>query len=470
VPRASLLLAAAVVVALASAVLGQEGRRTLIPAPPDQAAGSAADSLAAPDAPSAVVGSLASIDRAIAIWAANVGREPRDFISDTNLGLLYSGRARLTGDAADHERARLALERALAVEPGYRPARLLHAATLFSLHEFAGALSAAEALLAEDARLHQARAIAGDARLETGDLTGAQDDYGRLARSSPGAPVTARLARLAFLQGHSADAAALAERALREASDAGERGPTIGWYRLLAGSLAFQRGELAAAERHLQAADEAWPDAPAVLLARARLEVAQGRPTEAIELLRRAVAVVPQPEALALLGDLYSLSGDRAKAKEEYATVDLIGRLATSQRRTYDRQLILFRADHGRSVEEAVRQARADLQVRRDIYGYDALAWALHAAGRTSDARAPMRLAMALGTQDARLLYHAGMIELATGHRAAGVAHLEAALELNAGFDALGSTRARAALACARSLSSARDCGSRAAGGEDAQP
>jgi tetratricopeptide (TPR) repeat protein len=469
-PRAALFLAAAVAIALGSALVQQARRPTIIPAPPDQAAGSAADSLAAPDAPSKEMSSLASLDRTIAVWAANVDREPRDFISNTNLGLLYGARGRLTGDVADHDRARSSLERALAAEPTYRPARLLHAGALFSLHDFGEALSAAQALLVEDPGLHQARAIVGDARLETGDVRGAQAAYSRLAREVPGAPVTARLARVSFLQGRPAESAALAERALREARAAGERGASLGWYELQAGTLALQAGDRSAARRHLVAADQAWPDAPAVLLAQARLALIDGRPSEARELLSRAVAIAPQPESLALLGDLYSTSGDPVLAEEHYAAVDLIGRLAGAQKRTYDRQLVLFQADHGRDVAAAVRQAEADLVVRQDIYGYDAYAWALHAAGRSSDAREPMRRALALGTKDARLFYHAGMIELAAGSEAEGVAYLDAALALDAGSEVLGPVRARAALACVRSASPGSRCGSLGLGGDDGQP
>ncbi|MBC8094527.1 MAG: hypothetical protein H7Y43_01825, partial [Akkermansiaceae bacterium] len=48
----------------------------------------------------------------------------------------------------------------------------------------------------------------------------------------------------------------------------------------------------------------------------------------------------------------------------------------------------------------------------------DALAWALAAAGRWSDAVAPMRLALAEGTRDARLFLHAGIIASRTGDTA----------------------------------------------------
>jgi len=57
-----------------------------------------------------------------------------------------------------------------------------------------------------------------------------------------------------------------------------------------------------------------------------------------------------------------------------------------------------------------------------------------------------MKAALRLGTQDARLFYHAGMIARATGQRASGRAYLERALSLNPQFDPLQATKAREAL------------------------
>jgi len=51
-----------------------------------------------------------------------------------------------------------------------------------------------------------------------------------------------------------------------------------------------------------------------------------------------------------------------------------------------------------------------ELKTRRDVYGYDLLAWALHKAGRDPEARVAMRRALAWGTQDPQLRRHAAEI------------------------------------------------------------
>jgi hypothetical protein len=112
----------------------------------------------------------------------------------------------------------------------------------------------------------------------------------------------------------------------------------------------------------------------------------------------------------------------------------------------YDREYVGFLADHGRDTATAVDLATAELAARKDVYGYDALAWALHSAGDEAQALVNARLALASGTQDARLLIHAGLIEMANGLVAEGQAHLQAGLSLNPSFSPLVIDAARAAV------------------------
>src|SRR3954462_15547805 len=97
----------------------------------------------------------------------------------------------------------------------------------------------------------------------------------------------------------------------------------------------------------------------------------------------------------------------------------------------FHRAWSLFLLDHDRAVDTVLVRARDELAVRRDIYGYDLLAWALHRAGRSSEAQAPMVRALALGTRNATLFYHAAMIDHAVGDEASARSRLEAALVVN---------------------------------------
>lgn len=439
--RPAAFLAAAIAVAVGSYLVSAVGAPAR-PAPPTPS-----PALEAPGGPSSgTVASLTQIDHSIRAWSANVQANDRDFISATNLGLLYHARGRLTGDVGDYGRALAGLDRALAIYPSYAPARTLHALVLQVTHDFAGALAEAQTLYKEDPRQAQALATIGDSQLELGDYTGAAKSYRELDTLSPGPAITARLAHLAWLQGDGVQAEKIARRAHDQARAAGTTGPGLGWYDYLAGTIAFQTGDLAEAARWYDAAAADWPDSYLVLAGQGRLAAAEGRTDDAIALYRRAIAVAPQPDALAALGDLYELRGQTKLAEQQYATVRVIARLAAVNQQVYNRQLVLFEVNHGTDLPEALRLAEAELVVRKDIYGYDAYAWALLANGRAAEADRAIAQALALGTRDAQLLYHAGLIAQAVGDAARARTLLNDALALNPGFDPLGALRARAAL------------------------
>lgn len=80
-----------------------------------------------------------------------------------------------------------------------------------------------------------------------------------------------------------------------------------------------------------------------------------------------------------------------------------------------------------------------------DIYGADVLAWTALKASRLPEAQIAMSQALRLGTRDARLFYHAGMIAQASGDKATGAILLQRALALNPHFDPLQSEIARKA-------------------------
>jgi tetratricopeptide (TPR) repeat protein len=397
--------------------------------------------------PPAVAQSLDRMDQAIRVWAANLARDGEDFVSATNLADLYYRRGRVTGNLDDYTRAKEAVNRALAAYPGGVGAQLLRGQLLFATHDFVKALDAAQAIQAAHPDQVAALATFGDAELELGQYDAAARSFDELAKRAPGPAVTARLAHLAALRGQLSNADALAARAIREAAAAGTAPADRSWYEYLAGYLAFQFGELTNTERHFRAAIADWPGSYLALAGLARTRAAQGATSEAITLYQKAIAIVPQPEFLAGLGDLYALTGRMQDAAAQYATVRAIADVSKAEAQLYNRELVLFDANHGQHLDEGVALAERELAVRKDVYGWDAYAWALFASGRYEDADRAMRSARALGNIDPLLDYHQGMIDAALGRTAAARRLLSAALDRNPGFDVLQVTRARATLA-----------------------
>jgi hypothetical protein len=171
----------------------------------------------------------------------------------------------------------------------------------------------------------------------------------------------------------------------------------------------------------------------------------------AIDHYEAAIAVAPQPEALTALGDLLAMRGDTAGAEQQYATVEAIARLqGAGGGLVYNRQLVLFDVNHGRNVADALELAQAELADRKDVYGYDALAWALLANGRAGEADEAMQTALATGTRDALLLFHAGEIAKALGDDARARSLLDEALGIRGALDPLAAARAAESLAALR--------------------
>jgi Flp pilus assembly protein TadD len=111
-----------------------------------------------------------------------------------------------------------------------------------------------------------------------------------------------------------------------------------------------------------------------------------------------------------------------------------------------NRNLAMAYADRDRKVDRALALVEGELSGRRDIYTYDALAWALYKNKKFEEAGKAKEKALELGTPEPAFYYHAGMIERALGQTDHARKHLAKALELNARFDPRQAPLAQAAL------------------------
>jgi tetratricopeptide (TPR) repeat protein len=445
-PLALLVAALAIVAGSQAANLLQPAAQPA-PALPVGVAPNIQGAAAPPEAPVAnAPGSVAQIDHSIAAWTQNVAANDKDFLSAANLAALYEGRARLSGDVGDYSRATDAAERSLAILPGQLDVLALHARLALATHDFAAALREASALDRTAPDQPGILAIMGDAQLELGDVDAATTQYERVETLAPGPAITARMARLAFLRGDAEGAIKKAEAADAAAVAAGSEGPSLSWYAYLAGTMHLAAGEPESAATWFDRAIEVWPQSYLALAGKARAEAALGDVDTAIDGYRAAIAIAPQPDALTALGDLLAIRGDDGGARQQYDTVVAIAGLQGSGGLIFNRQLVLFDVNHDRDVGGALQLADKELTARHDIYGYDAQAWALLANGRAAEAEAAMARALALGTRDAMLLYHAGEIARAVGDNARARDLLQQALSIRGALDPLAAAKAQATL------------------------
>ncbi|MBA3714974.1 MAG: tetratricopeptide repeat protein [Pyrinomonadaceae bacterium] len=200
-----------------------------------------------------------------------------------------------------------------------------------------------------------------------------------------------------------------------------------------------------AAEREFDNALAIFPNYHLAFAGKARARLAAGDADAAIEFYQRAWERVPLPETATALGDLYTKLGRAEEAKKQYDLVEFIERTGAVAG-TYSRQLALFYADHDVKLDEALAIALRERAARADIYTSDTLAWCLYKKGDLAGAKRTIDEALRLGTRDARLHYHAGMIEQALGNRRDAAKHLQLALKINPSFDILQADVARQTL------------------------
>lgn len=393
----------------------------------------------------------ATNDGALRFLENKVKADPEDFSAGNKLAGLYLQKLRETGNVQYLDLTFRLARASLNSVPEVRNSGGLAALALceYASHDFEKARDHAIRLIELEPSKSYPQGILGDALLELGEYDRAEIAYKKITLLDGGANYNSetRFARLAQLRGDNAGAqkhfAAALTLALNQPAPPRE---TVAWCRWQLGETAFSVGDYETAEKHYRDSLITFPDYYRSIASLGRVRTAQNDLQSAIENYEKVTRILPDPSYVAALGDLYKLAGREEDAKRQYELVEQIGHLSELNGALYNRQLALFYADHDIKSEEAYNLAAKEYETRKDIYGADTLAWTAFKAGKSAEAQTAMKDTLRLGTKDARLFYHAGMIERAAGNNADAIRYLENALMLNPVFDRLQAEKARAAL------------------------
>lgn len=375
----------------------------------------------------------------IAGYEQHVKRHPEDHETLTLLGTLYLRQGHEMDDPASYRRAEQVIERALELNPDSLSAVYCKALLLSSNHQFQESLRLAQTTYKAHPEAHQFLLLIGDVLLELGNLPEATATYQRVAELSPRVYLDSRQSRLAENRGELKSAIQWMHHAAE-----GEMFQVVSkegraWYDMRLGELYFAVGNLDKAERHLADALRSHPDYPPALGAMAKVRVSQGKLEEAEALYRKGIAINNKPELLVGLGDLYMSIGKRDLAQQCYSDFEKLA-LANP---AHAHHLAMFWANQSRNLERAHQLASNDLDARKSVHAYDALAWVLYKQGKFSEAAETMDLALQTGFQEAELLFHAGMIQIRMGDRDRAKELLQQSLDLNPYFSVSDAEEAR---------------------------
>ncbi len=389
----------------------------------------------------ALAGPALGDDAGIHFLEDRVQKDPDDFTAQNMLASRYLDLLRSTGEDQWLAKARHASEisvKAVPVEANIAGLTALARVRLAS-HEFTAARDDGKHLVQMAPHKAAGFSVLGDALLELGDYHGAADAYQKLAQLDEGGiDSESRLARLALVRGNLDSAREHFISALTQSRALITPAPSlIAWCCVQLGQLYFSRGDLENAEKQYKAALEAAPDYYSAIDHMAELRASQEKYPEAIRLYEGVIARLPRPELCQALGDLYAFTGkmDQAKPWHERARAAYLKTAERGDGR-YIHYLAGFYADSEENPSDALKWARKDMEIRQSVFARDAMAWALYKNGQMDVAAAEMDKALAEGTKDAHLYFHASMIFSAKGDLARGKEFLRHAAEVNPRYNA----------------------------------
>jgi tetratricopeptide (TPR) repeat protein len=378
----------------------------------------------------------AAVDTLVANLQRSAERNPGKGDIWVVLGRAWVRKARETTDPGFYLNAKGCADVALDIDPNDSTALDLLGFVLLNDHRFDEARGLAQRIVDAHPVDPPAYGTLSDALLELGRFDEAAAAAQTMMDLKPNLPSYSRAAYLRWLQGDAEGA----RRAVRLAIDAGadQRDPEPrAWVLVQAAMIFWHEGDVDGAGAGFDAALAQMSDYPPALVGKARVAMARGDGKLAVGMLRRAYDASPLVETGWLLGDALTMAGDEAGARDAYARVERTGK------QTDPRTLATFWATKNVHVVEALALAEGEKKVRGDLYTDDACAWALYRNGRFGEAKAAIDRALAHGTRDARLLYHAGAIRIALGETRDGRELVARAVALQPHFDMTGAEEAR---------------------------
>ncbi len=338
---------------------------------------------------------------------------------------------RETGDPTNNEKALEAIEKGLSLNANDQALLKLKATVFLSDHRFDEAREIGKKLQKDIPNDNYVLGILADANAELGNYSVAADFAQQMVDARPDSSSYARAAHLRSLYGDHDGSVEMYKLAARTADPSDKE--AVAWCLAQLGNELWNNGKYDESLKVYNESLQVMPGYHHALYGKGRTLASQGDLAGAKVILIEAQNRSAGIDTVLLLGDVYRSLGDSGNAAKQYAIAE--GGDETMGAHYDEHRMALFWADNDKNLDRALEVAKADYAVIKDIYASDILAWSLYKKGMFAEAKTQITEAMRLKSNDARIYYHAGMIDLSLNDKASAKKHLQRAINLNPKFD-----------------------------------
>lgn len=376
-----------------------------------------------------------SADRFISTLQEELIENPDNSGVMVKLGAAYIQKARETNNPEFYSLAEDVLDRALKKEPDNFMAMAELGSVYLSRHLFKEALELGQKAIEINPYSSYTYGVIADAQIELGMYDEAIQSVQKMVDTRPDLSSFSRVSYIRELKGDTDGAIDAMKSAITAGSPVTEN---TAWCRVQLGNLYYNKGDIAASEKIFESIVNDFPNYAYGYGGMAKVKVFKKEYNDAINLYQKALEKNSLPEYLIALGDVYTLTGEKEKAEEQYQKVKFIITMFKEKGVDTDLELALFNADHNRSLNESLSDANQSLENgSQSIKVYHTLAWTNYKLGNYEDAERNISQALRLGTKDPLMLYHAGKIFSKTGKTDEAKNYLDFALMINPYYETL---------------------------------
>lgn len=371
-----------------------------------------------------------STQKSILDSQAAVTKNPKDSKAIFRLSSLYLQALRENADTTFYTRIEALLKHLEDVDPANADIDFLRGTIAAGRHDFHKALTIAIPLVTEHPAVARYYGLLTDAQVELGMYDKAIKTLQTMTDLRPDYSALTRIAYVREITGDSKGGIEMMENALVDSTGISEN---TAWGMTDLARMSFGKYRKQA-ELYENEALKVYPGFAPALAGLAKIEMARGNTDKAREYAQKAVDALPLPEYVTLLGDIESAAGNSDKAGAYYTLVEVgYNRIAQSGINV-ELERARFLNERGRDLKPNLERARAVYADRHTIFAADVLAWTLYKNGEYTEAQTYAEKALATGSQDAAILFHAGMINKQLGRTTNAKQFFKQAMESNPDF------------------------------------